>query len=71
MSLEILKKSLAEKEAELTELRCDYEEYEEMSKKIEAELEEEIEDLKLTIVKLKQDISELAEKNTEQKVTTT
>ena len=71
MSLEILKKSLAEKEAELTELRCDYEEYEEMSKKIEAELEEEIEDLKLTIVKLKQDISELAEKNTEQKVTST
>ena len=68
MSLEILKKSLSEKEAELAELRRDYEEYEEMSKKIETELEEEIEDLKSIIVKLKQDSSELADKNTEQKV---
>ena len=68
MSLEKLKVSLSEKEEELNQLRSEFDEFQEMSKTLEAELEDEIEDLKAVIIKLKQENQEIIDQNSELKV---
>ena len=68
MSIEVLKCSLIEKEEELNQIRAEFQDYQEMSKTLESELEDEVEELKSVIEKLKQENQELNEKNNELKV---